>query len=485
MRGLGQPSNQPIQHDRKHKGLNRFFDASQQNKSPALLDKLPELALPFLQEYEWMPPMVMKQRSLFAEEESAGPSHRSGCFVDNMRLPIHRWYRYSAGFSAQWVGHLIADSQRGAPLHVLDPFVGSGTVVLEAARAGAVAMGLEAHPFISRIARAKLAWGSDVEAFQRLAEKVAADAEKRQGQLRGYPDLIVKCFPPETLLRLDALKKSWAEKNDGSPAAELCWLALVAILRETSPVGTAQWQYILPRKAKAKSAEPFAAFAWRVHMMAQDMRIAQQEMACPPGRVLTGDARSCPDIPSGWADLIVTSPPYANNYDYADATRLEMCFFGEISGWADLQSVVREHLIRSCTQHVASQANRSRELLQAPVLAPIAGELSQTYRRLEKEREQHGGKKPYHAMIAYYFSDLAEVWKSLRRVARSGARACFVVGDSAPYGIHVPVDRWLGELALAAGFRSYRFEKLRDRNTKWKNRKHRVLLHEGLLWVEG
>ena len=25
---------------------------------------------------------------------------RSGTFVDNMKLPIHRWFRYSAGFSA-------------------------------------------------------------------------------------------------------------------------------------------------------------------------------------------------------------------------------------------------------------------------------------------------------------------------------------------------------------------------------------------------
>jgi hypothetical protein len=51
--------------------------------------------------------------------------------------------------------------------------------------------------------------------------------------------------------------------------------------------------------------------------------------------------------------------------------------------------------------------------------------------------------------------------------------------------VYVPVERWLGELALAAGFTSYRFEKTRDRNTKWKNRKHRVPLHEGHLWVQG
>lgn len=60
-----------------------------------------------------------------------------------------------------------------------------------------------------------------------------------------------------------------------------------------------------------------------------------------------------------------------------------------------------------------------------------------------------------------------------------------MVGDSAPYGVYVPVDQWLGRLALAAGFKSFDFVKLRDRNTKWKNRKHRVPLHEGILRVVG
>jgi hypothetical protein len=49
----------------------------------------------------------------------------------------------------------------------------------------------------------------------------------------------------------------------------------------------------------------------------------------------------------------------------------------------------------------------------------------------------------------------------------------------------VPVIEWFGKLALAAGFKSWTFEKLRDRNIKWKNRKHRVPLCEGHLWLRG
>ena len=74
----------------------------------------------------------------------------------------------------------------------------------------------------------------------------------------------------------------------------------------------------------------------------------------------------------------------------------------------------------------------------------------------------------------------------IERMVRGGAsKICFVIGDSAPYGVHVPAVPWLGALALSAGFKSCRFEKTRDRNVKWKNRKHRVPLLEGHLWIEG
>ena len=98
---------------------------------------------------------------------------------------------------------------------------------------------------------------------------------------------------------------------------------------------------------------------------------------------------------------------------------------------------------------------------------------------------ERGGKKTYNNMIACYFLDMAQTWKALRRVCAAPSEVCFVIGDSAPYGVYVPVIEWFGKLALAAGFESWSFEKLRDRNIKWKNRKHRVPLCEGHLWVRG
>jgi hypothetical protein len=227
------------------------------------------------------------------------------------------------------------------------------------------------------------------------------------------------------------------------------------------------------------------AFASKSAMFASDMELRQRLIHGPCAEIRQEDARTSASLPEKWADLIVTSPPYANNYDYADATRLEMTFAGEIGGYGELQKAVRGYLVRSCSQHVAPIRSTIEEILSDRRLTPIRSEISEVCRLLSIERLTHGGKKDYDTMIAAYFSDMAKIWRTLRRVSNSGSLVCFVVGDSAPYGVHVPVDRWLGELALAAGFKSFRFEKTRDRNVKWKNRKHRVPLQEGRLWIEG
>jgi hypothetical protein len=419
------------------------------------------------------------------QEEPRPRIARSSTFADNLDLPIHRWFRFPAGFSAVWAAEVIRNEAGNGRAKILDPFAGSGTALLEAELSGAQSIGIEAHPFVARVARAKLQWRENPEELLEFGASVLRQARSSQSGSREYPPLVRKCFTEQALTALAALHHSWETQADGGPLSQLTWLALVSILRECSPVGTAQWQYILPKKRKASVCDPFDAFWRKVRLMAQDMRLRQSHPRGPDPSLIQGDARSCQAVPDGWADLVVTSPPYANNYDYADATRLEMSFLREIQTWGDLQQSVRSHLIRSCTQHVAGQNGEAEVLLADSVLDPIKREIGSVCRRLDAEREGHGGKKPYHTMIAAYFHDMAHVWLALRRATCSSSLTCFVIGDSAPYGVHVPVDKWLGELAVSAGFRSYRFEKCRDRNVKWKNRKHRVPLHEGHLWVEG
>lgn len=402
-------------------------------------------------------------------------------FVDNMKLPVHRWFRFSAGFSAEWAESLIGTLGVTA---VLDPFAGSGTTLLAAERQGVASFGVEAHSFVARVAGAKLQHVADVDAFVEFAKSMRRTAAEQSGEVHQYPELIRKCFEDEALRSLDSLRRAWQRQSDSSPASQLTWLALVSILRQVSHVGTAPWQYVLPQKRKRAPAEPFTAFEGAVRQMAADMR-ASRGWSGPRPNLIAGDARTCRGVPDQSVDAVITSPPYPNNYDYADATRLEMCFMGEIAGWGDLHESVRKHLITSCSQHWSERTLDIGTALARSALEPIRGEVERVCAELGEVRLNKGGKKSYHLMVASYFADIGEVWHALRRVCCPGSQVCFVIGDSAPYGVYVPVVEWTNSLAEAAGFRPLRFEKTRDRNIKWKNRKHRVPLCEGHLWVNG
>jgi len=416
--------------------------------------------------------------------QTALKNSRSGAFTDNMKLPVHLWFRYSAGFSAEWVANTI--SEKGEPPNkILDPFCGSGTTLIEAVKTGADAVGFEPHPFIFRVAQCKTNWDIDVNQLYFVSERILNFAKKIKKEISRHPSaLIEKCYTHENLVRLESLRDAWLEISTGETPAgvkHLIWLAITCILRECSGVGTAQWQYLLPNKQKAKVSDPYVAFKTRILMFCNDLK-AMRNFQSGRIEIIKTDAR-CPDCTDKF-NLVITSPPYPNNYDYADATRLEMVFWGEVSSWGGLHDAVRCHLLRSCSQHSAKERLNLETLLQEESIAPIKHELEKVCLELADIRQYKGGKKTYHTMVAAYFTDLAAVFLSLRRLTTEDAKMAFVIGDSAPYGVYVPVDEWLGHLALAAGFRSFRFEKIRDRNTKWKNRKHTVPLKEGILWIE-
>ncbi len=413
-------------------------------------------------------------------------SARAGTFTDNMRLPVHRWYRYSAGFSAEWVEAVLGTGpgrKESGPRRVLDPFSGSGTTVFTAARLGFEAVGCEAHPFVHRIAQAKAAaLRCPPEVLQAGHTHLTEAAARRpRALLTEEPELTRRCFPEETLAALVALRDTFGEMQFESPdVREAFFLAITAVLRSCSSAGTAQWQYVLPRKSKSRQAAPATALAEKVRQLITD-RAAFGHLETAP-TLLHTDVRT--GLPLGPFDVVTTSPPYANNYDYADATRLEMTFWREIGGWGDL-AAVRPGLVRSCSQHAAAERAEIERRGADPALAPIADVLVATCAALSAERAHHGGHKRYDLMILAYFQDLAQILSHLRGVMAPGSTMHWVVGDSAPYGVHVPVDAWLGALATHHGFGPARFEKWRDRNLKWKNRKHRVPLQEGVLTLPG
>ncbi len=131
--------------------------------------------------------------------------------LDAIRPHVHGFHVYPARLHPDTAAGLI-DSLSGPGQTVLDPFVGSGTVAVEALTAGRLAVGNDLNPLAVAIARCKLhAWSHDeFVALAAACKKVCAFADerrrKKEGALLRYSDEDVRSFPPHVLLELDGLR---------------------------------------------------------------------------------------------------------------------------------------------------------------------------------------------------------------------------------------------------------------------------------------
>jgi DNA modification methylase len=95
----------------------------------------------------------------------------STTFIDNMKLPVHRWFRYSAGFSALWVKETLRHYAQDKSM-ILDPFAGSGTTLVAANEMGLPSTGFEKQYFVNRIAAIKLRYTFTIDHARKLYNEI-------------------------------------------------------------------------------------------------------------------------------------------------------------------------------------------------------------------------------------------------------------------------------------------------------------------------
>jgi DNA modification methylase len=422
-----------------------------------------------------------------------------GTFQDSLRAPVHRWFTYPAGFSFKAVEEAFRLYQIGAGMSVYDPFAGTGTTNVVAKQSGIHSFGVEAHPFVSFVARTKLFWEFDLSALHRqiddLITSIRAQIKAQEmGTLEVeaiFPELVCKCYSREKLARLYYCREAIQALPPG-PFQDFAKVGLTSLLRSIADVATG-WPYIAPQKAKQVSKESIdfdvagTLRRWLSQMAkdVQEVRNASQ----PPGQatIIEGDARQRQAaIAAASIDLAFTSPPYLNNYDYSDRTRLEMYFWDEARTWGDITRKVRTRLMMSATTQINRSDYDEAHLLSRDVLSAVphvAAELTPKIVEMSKRRLVKGGKKSYDIMVAGYFNDMIQVMRETFRVLKPGAAFLLILGDSAPYGVYVPTDTYLGEIGKAVGFSHYEIEELRTRGGKWKEnpQRHKVPLKECIL----
>src|SRR5579883_3252814 len=434
--------------------------------------------------------------------ESAGYGSKRedlGTFKDSLRAPVHRWFTYPAGFSYKAVEEAFRMYDIKPGMTVYDPFGGTATTNIVASQQGIHSYGVEAHPFIHFVGRTKLFWnfapGEILRQIDALVESIKISL--REGNIAAinvetiFPELVCKCYSREKLTYLYICREV-IRFLPPSPFQDFAKLGLTSLLRTLADVQTG-WPYIAPKKERRTVAEKgnvdvVEKLRDQLYQMYSDIQeIRRDSRFIGDAHFIFGDSRCRQgSIESASVDIVFTSPPYLNNYDYSDRTRLEMYFWGEAKSWGDITQKVRSRLIMSATTQIARSRYDESQLLSADISAAVphvAAELESKIGELSRRRLTKGGKKSYDIMVAGYFNDMLKVFRETFRILKPGAHFLLILGDSAPYGVHIPTDVYLGEIGKAIGFSHYNIEDLRVRGGKWKDnpQRHKVLLKESIL----
>ena len=295
-------------------------------------------------------------------------------------------------------------------------------------------------------------------------------------------ELVRRCFDQDTLSKLIGLRETISSGSAGPWTSYLKW-ALLGTLRDVASVKVG-WPYQRPSLVRsAPHRHPSKRFLQRTHWMAEDLGDAPASLG---SRVIAGDSRqACPWLEAlggQLADACIASPPYLNNFDYADATRLELYFWGTARSWKEMCDTVRLDMIIATTQQ--TRKGLAKDAMEQLGSYSIFDEyLRPIVKRLEEERGLRKGAKEYDRVIAPYFLGLAGVLNNLFEALRSEARCTWLIGDSAPYGVYIDTPAIVGSLAVDLGFELVDDLKVRQRGQRWRSSgmRHNMKLTERLI----
>jgi DNA modification methylase len=294
---------------------------------------------------------------------------------------------------------------------VLDPFVGSGTVLIEALVAGCKPQGIDLSPLALRVAELHCSL-RDAKSRARFATALAGVAQASETRVRARAEVQVpisrserEYYEPHVMLELSGL---WAEIQRVGNVADRRALEMVfsALLVKFSRLRADTSEDRTPKRIrKGLVTEFFARKGQELGLRWEALWEAAPQDAYP-AKLLLGDARALPELLGERfrAHLVLSSPPYGGTYDYAD------------------------HHARRC----AWLGLDLRPLRAAEIGA-----------RRNSKRDQGGRER--------WDSELSEVLGSLRDVLRAGGSIVLWLGDAELSGLRVQADQQIARLAPEQG----------------------------------
>jgi DNA modification methylase len=237
------------------------------------------------------------------------------------RAHVHGFHSYPARMHPVTAGRLVAALSRPGA-RVLDPFCGSGTVLVEARLGARRAVGLDASPLAVELAWLKTRGATPAEraALFEAAGRVAASAEERRrrraGPTRRYPAADLDLFDVHVLLELDGLRAA-IEAERGDALGRALRLVLSSILTKVSRLPGDTAEALVERRLAAGFTTRL--FSRRAAELCR--ALARFTALCPRSapacELHLGDARDGAPLAPASVDLVATSPPYPGVYDYA------------------------------------------------------------------------------------------------------------------------------------------------------------------------
>jgi DNA modification methylase len=404
----------------------------------------------------------MRQLKLFEYES---PREKLPTNLTTNRHPIHRWFNFIAGFSPEFVTWCIKEANLNASDILIDPFSGLSTSLVQANIQGLSSVGFEAHPFFYDISLAKLFPPTDINQVDEIA-KICQFVEPYTSDITEIwaddAKIFLEKLIPESELRLLA-SALLLEKEIASTERYLYRLIISRVLEFTSGSQT-DGIYKAPT-SKKKSIPYQIAFQKVCDDIRDDIELLGNKIH-KQAKLNFMSSENMTTLEDESCSLCVTSPPYLNNFDFAEMTRMQLYFWRYAGSWREITEKVRRRLIINTTT-VPSDLKRNQSLFSETLSVDFRSHLQPIVDELLQQRQVKNGKKDYYLLVYPYFAQMQQVLRELKRVLRPQSNTHIVVADAALYGVHIQTEKLLSLLMQENGFEILNVETLRTRGSRW------------------
>ncbi len=408
----------------------------------------------------------------------------------NKRVPFYSWFKYKEGFSESLVSYIL---RRFEPGVLLDPFSGAGAALFAASALGWQTKGIELLPVGIYATKARfIAERVNADKFRstitRLLQVNFADHYNEIYALSHIP-ITNGAFPKEEEKQLIGFIAYCHETLIEDDIRTLLLFGAFCVLEEISYTRK-DGQYLRwdARSGRSQGDTPFnkgrilpfhEAIENKLTQIATDLEgghIQQslfEDTMSPRVQTATPELYegSCfyvlPKIAKNSIDVVFTSPPYANRYDYTRTYALELVYLGYNE---EQVKRLRQEML-SCTVENKDKRDRLESFykeLGREVEFDVINTAFQEQRALQEvlttlDTYQAEGKlnNPGIAtLVRNYFYEMCFVLYELSRVLKPDGTV-IMVNDNVRYaGEEVPVDLILSDVAASFGLTTKHIWKL-------------------------